>query len=234
MCSRWNVFHICTVFCLERWGEGNEKPSKKYMERFHRLMDRYPLPKKSGWVYIWDAGCEAYYFWNKDDDSVSWLPPKHPKATIGKSAATIRSERPDMTPDNPEESVSMQLMPPPRRSPPPQDYYQKSSGAKKTKSRDLEKILRTKKGRRKFYENSETVDPMDPAAYSDIPKGRWSAGLDSEGRAADSTVSGTAFQQRPLPSPGDILRSQGKRKEPENDSDDDDGGKKRRFSDDME
>lgn len=179
-------------------------------------MDRYPLPKKGNWIYIWDAGCEAYYFWNKDDDSVSWLPPKHPKAVIGKSAATLRSEKdvPDLTPDNPDEVELVQIMPPPSRSPPPQEYYQKPSGAKKTKSRDLEKILRTKKGRRQFYENSDTVDPMDPSSYSDIPKGRWSAGLENEGRSATD--------------------SSAKRKDSQNDSDNDEGGKRRKYSDDME
>lgn len=125
-----------------------------------------------------------------------------------------------MTPDIPEESDSMQLMPPPRRSPPPQDYYQKSAGAKKTKSRDLEKILRTKKGRRQFYEKSDTVDPMDPAAYSDIPKGRWSAGLESEGKSADSN--------------NDVSRAPGKRKDPDIDSDNDDGEKRHKFRDEME
>lgn len=235
--SRWNIFHICSVFCLERWGDGTEKPSKEYRKRFQRLLERYPLPKKGNWVYIWDAGCEAYYFWNKDDDLVSWLPPKHPKALIGKSASTIRSEKdmPDLGPDT-HDDVDMSLMPPPARSPPPsQEYHHKASVPKKNKSRDLEKILRTKKGRRQFYENSATVDPMDPAAYSDIPKGRWSAGLEAEDRAADSTANGTLFQQRPLPSPGDILRAQGKRKDSNDDSDEGaDLGKRRRFSDEME
>lgn len=183
---------------------------------------------------MWDSGCEAYYFWNKDDDLVSWLPPKHPKAVIGKSASTLRSEKdmPDLSIDANQDDSEMPIMPPPSRSPPPsQEYHQKLSIPKKNKSRDLEKILRTKKGRRQFYENSETVDPMDPAAYSDIPKGRWNAGLENEGRAADSTATGTLFQQRPLPSPGDILRAQGKRKESEENSDEE-GVKRGRYSDD--
>lgn len=217
------------MFCLERWGEGNEKPSKKYKERFQRLLDRYPLPKKSNWTYVWDSGCQSYYFWNKDDDTVTWLPPKHPKSSIGKSAASIRM--PEMISVDSQEEQEI-AMPPPSRSPPPpaREYYQKLPMTKKTKSRDLEKILRTKKGRKQFYESSETVDPMDPAAYSDIPKGRWSAGLESDGRGADSTVSGTPFQQRPLPSPGDILRAQGKRKD-DSDDDEDDNIKRKRYSD---
>lgn len=225
---RWNVFHICTVFCLEKWNkEGVQTPSKAYKERFQRLLERYPLPKKGNWVYIWDSGCKSYYFWNKDDNLVSWLPPKHPMAVLGKSAATIRSEkdRPDMEINtNDEQEMAMPMLPPSSKSPQPlqnDDRYQKPAGAKKTKSRDLEKILRTRKGRRQFYENSAVVDPMDPASYGECGKGRWSSGLTKEERGdVDSTVSGT------------------KRKDPDNDdmADEDEPEKKqkRSFSDEME
>lgn len=50
---------------------------------------------------------------------------------------------------------------------------------------------------------------MDPAAYSDIPRGGWSAGLEQKGDAktgVDTTASGPLFQQRPYPAPGAILR----------------------------
>lgn len=163
---------------------------------------------------------------------------------IGKSAAVIRSEkdRVDMDSiDEPEPSV--QMMPPPASRSPPQneDRYQRPSVTKKTKSRDLEKILRTKKGRRQFYENSEVIDPMDPASYGDCGKGRWSSGLQNEEKSADSTASGPLFQTRPYPSPGDVLRSQGKRKEPSPDKSDDDYDeaessekKQRRYSEEME
>lgn len=240
---RWNVFHVCTVFCLERWGQGTEKPSKSYKDRFHRLLEKYPLPKKGNWVYIWDPGCEAYYFWNKDDNLVSWLPPSHKKAIISKSAAIIRSEKDRIDMDVPDEIelTAAQMMPPPANRTPPQqneDRYQKPIATKKTKSRDLEKILRTKKGRRQFYENSDVIDPMDPASYGECGKGRWSSGLANEEKSADSTASGPLYQMRPYPSPGDVLRAQGKRKEesPEKSDDDDDepSEKQRRYSDEME
>ena len=50
---------------------------------------------------------------------------------------------------------------------------------------------------------------MDPAAYSDVPRGGWSEGLPTGGDAktgVDATAAGPLFQQRPLPSPGAILR----------------------------
>lgn len=220
---------VCTVFCLERWGEGQLKPSKSYKERYNRLLDRYPLPKN--WISVWDSGCQAYYFWNKNDDHVSWLPPKHPKAVIGKAAATMRSEkdRPDLDAMDDEPPA----MPTASRSPPPEDYrYQRPAPVqKKTKSRDLEKILRTKKGRKQFHETSDKLDPMDPAAYSDCGRGKWSSGLNVEETktGVDSTASGPTFQQRPYPSPGDVLRAnQAKRKDSD---DEDEPQKRRRYSD---
>ncbi|KAG5672176.1 hypothetical protein PVAND_002326 [Polypedilum vanderplanki] len=241
--NKWNIHHVCTVYCSERWGEGNSKPSKAYKERFQRLLDRYPLPKKGNWAYIYDPGCQAYYFWNKDDNTVSWLPPKHPKAQIGKSAATLRSEkdRPDLeSTDEPEANVQM-IPPTSSNSPPPsEERYQRPVVTKKTKSRDLEKILRTKKGRKQFYENSDIIDPCDPASYGDCGRGKWSSGLNQEEKgAADSTASGPLFQQRPYPSPGDVLRAQGKRKELSDNSDQEDDThdsekKQRRYSEEME
>lgn len=124
-------------------------------------------------------------------------------------------------------------LPQPSRSPPPEDYrYQRPAPVqKKTKSRDLEKILRTKKGRKQYHETSDKLDPMDPAAYSDIPRGKWSAGLNvDEGKTGvDSTATGQLFQQRPYPSPGDVLRAnQAKRKDSD---DEDEPQKRRRYSD---
>lgn len=127
-------------------------------------------------------------------------------------------------------------MPPPesrRRSPEPEERYQRPAPMqKKTKSRDLEKILRTKKGRKQFHETSDVLDPMDPAAYSDCGRGKWSAGLnvDEARTGVDSTASGQLFQQRPYPSPGDILRAnQAKRKEDDERSDEE-SQKRRRYS----
>jgi polyglutamine-binding protein 1 len=50
---------------------------------------------------------------------------------------------------------------------------------------------------------------MDPAAYSDAPRGTWSSGLIPEGEAktgVDTTANGPLFQMRPYPSPGTILK----------------------------
>ena len=58
------------------------------------------------------------------------------------------------------------------------------------------------------FAGNADIDPMDPSAYSDAPRGTWSTGiLTAGGRAADSTASGPLFQQRPYPSPGAVLRA---------------------------
>ena len=198
--NKYNIHHVCSLFCLEKYGEGNDNVPLRIIRRFRRLLIRYPLQKD--WVHIWDAGCGAYYFWNKSDDTVSWLPPKHPKAVISKSAATLRreSDRPDFT-ETPDEDDSAtaashqpSMMPSqPNNSPPhimdeiPERYIKPAPVYKKTKSRDIEKILRTKKGRRQYHESAEKLDPMDPAAYSDCARGKWSAGLNVEERNAADT-----------------------------------------------
>lgn len=53
----------------------------------------------------------------------------------------------------------------------------------------------------------DALDPMDPAAYSDAPRGGWARGLEgAQPRAADTTATGPLFQQRPYPAPGSVLR----------------------------
>ncbi|KAK9835178.1 hypothetical protein WJX81_003765 [Elliptochloris bilobata] len=69
-------------------------------------------------------------------------------------------------------------------------------------------IVSAQQERRNFGRRlREGVDPMDPTAYSDAPKGGWSVGLEgAQPRAADTTATGPLFQQRPYPAPGAVLR----------------------------
>ncbi|KAJ1487978.1 hypothetical protein T484DRAFT_1549628, partial [Baffinella frigidus] len=53
------------------------------------------------------------------------------------------------------------------------------------------------------------LDPCDPSFYSDAPRAGWAMGAGTGGKnglMADSTASGSLFQSRPLPSPGEIMR----------------------------
>ncbi|GMH45421.1 hypothetical protein BSKO_13378 [Bryopsis sp. KO-2023] len=66
--------------------------------------------------------------------------------------------------------------------------------------------IQAKRNRGRNKEDS--IDPMDPSAYSDAPRGTWSTGLEgTQPRAADTTAGGPLFQQRPYPSPGAVLRA---------------------------
>lgn len=173
----------------------------------------------------------THYYWNTADDLVSWLPPSHPDAKVSKSAAVIRremdqdeeareQEQDGQPPQDSVESLANVPLPPTSEPPPPllaNISLPPPPPVKRSRNRDLDKAMRPKHerpGRYKPPTNVDVLDPMDPAAYSDIPRGKWSDGLEGENKkgGVDSTVTGTAFQQRPYPSPGAILAAQRKRK----------------------
>lgn len=79
-------------------------------------------------------------------------------------------------------------------------------GAKRSRQEMIqERQLQRNRARGRGHED---VDPMDPAAYSDAPKGGWSTGLEGvQPRAADTTAGGPLFQSRPYPAPGAVLRA---------------------------
>lgn len=124
----------------------------------------------------------VHYYWNTSDNTVSWLPPFHPKANVSRSAAAQRKEIEDSQLELDEnedgnsqpqmESVEMEYTSDSNqlnaiREPPPP----KPAPLKKPRARDLDKVLRAKDERRKKKDAGEGVlDPMDPAAYSDIPR----------------------------------------------------------------
>ncbi|KAL7633789.1 UNVERIFIED_CONTAM: hypothetical protein RMT77_015744 [Armadillidium vulgare] len=68
---------------------------------------------------------------------------------------------------------------------------------------------REKRGTKR-KEDADALDPMDPAAYSDCPRGTWASGLPDKNEAktgVDSTATGPLFQMRPYPNPGAVLRA---------------------------
>ncbi|KAF1744270.1 hypothetical protein MXB_3033 [Myxobolus squamalis] len=57
--------------------------------------------------------------------------------------------------------------------------------------------------------DTNDLDPMDPASYTDVPRGTWSSGLFDKDEAVtgvDTTASGPLFQQRPYPPPSSVLK----------------------------
>ena len=52
--NKWNIYHDCTKFCREHWGNGKEQPSPKTERKRLYMLKRYPLPE--GWEEIYDPG----------------------------------------------------------------------------------------------------------------------------------------------------------------------------------
>ncbi len=84
------------------------------------------------------------------------------------------------------------------------------SSSRRDRDRDSDRRDRDRGRDRQSSRKTADLDPMDPAAYSDVPRGSWNVGLNTKEHAktgVDPTASGPLFQQRPYPSPGDILRA---------------------------
>lgn len=150
-------------------------------------------------------GYGRHYYWDTESDSVSWLPPNHPKAIITECAAVLKEEShlaegdKDTSSDESEDE---------------EEPVKEKEESSKTKPVEKEKEKpHQKRNQRSNKRQQNDLDPMDPAAYSDIPRGGWSDGLQTEAKSGvDTTVTGSLFQMRPYPSPGDILRANKKKK----------------------
>ena len=195
--NKWNVFHECTSFCVRNWGKGITKPDPKYLRKQSRLLARYPL--SSSWKEVYDAGTGRHYYWEMTSDMVSWLPPGHPKAVISESAATIREERHLAATDGSDHDSDSQE---------DEEEDIPEQAIEERSERETREFKKPFDSRPKVKPND--LDPMDPAAYSDAPRGRWSDGLEKGNEAktgADVTAAGPLYQMRPYPSPGAVLRA---------------------------
>ena len=192
--NKSNIYHECTNWCQVHW-KGFIVPEARYTRNVRKLLEKYPLPKN--WTEIFDKGIGRYYFWNIETDLVSWLPPQHPKAVLSECATVLRMKL----------HVSKHLH---------KDQIEKDSDKKrehkhhrdKRDNRDDDRKYRHEDGERgKKRRRNEDLDPMDPSAYSDVPRGTWSDGLENNKLKADSTAAGALFQQRPYPAPGEVLNA---------------------------
>ncbi|XP_077982149.1 polyglutamine-binding protein 1-like isoform X2 [Glandiceps talaboti] len=222
--NKWNKWHTCSKYCEERWGKPRKKqPSNK--------SGGEELPP--GWVKITDDNTGHPYYWNTVTDQVSWLDPTDPEAQITLPATILQtmenkgsSDSEDVTNGG---SVEEEDLPPPGTEAVLHETCWKCGKKIKNVSgvcrtceladmagggpmREKNKNVRKqgppyqKKAQRA---DSEELDPMDPSAYSDTPRGGWTSGLVMQGEAktgVDTTANGPLFQQRPYPSPGEILR----------------------------
>uniref|UniRef100_A0A8D8YK71 Polyglutamine-binding protein 1 n=2 Tax=Cacopsylla melanoneura TaxID=428564 RepID=A0A8D8YK71_9HEMI len=209
--NKSNIFHECSKYCKLRWKEGIRVPGKDYLRKKTKMLVKYPLP--DGWKEVYDPGYGRHYYWDAESDSVSWLPPNHPKAIITECAAVLKEEHhlaagdKDTSSDESEEEEE----PDSKNEEKKNNEQEKSKTSKKPDKREEREKANQKRNQRKRQQND--LDPMDPAAYSDIPRGGWSDGLQTDTKSGvDSTATGALFQMRPYPSPGDILRANKKKK----------------------
>lgn len=186
--NKCSIYHICSKYCVTRYGRGKPTPDPKTNSRRLRMLKKYPLPK--GWAEIYDPGCARHYYWKPETDEVCWRSPRHPKAVISRPAAELRVEL------NAREKEKSSMPPP--------------AAPGRLTDRERRITVDPKGRKRRQRENLDDLDPMDPAAYSDIPRGGWDAGLEKNTDAktgVDVTASGPLFQSRPYPSPGAIMRA---------------------------
>uniref|UniRef100_A0A0A9YR75 Polyglutamine-binding protein 1 n=3 Tax=Lygus hesperus TaxID=30085 RepID=A0A0A9YR75_LYGHE len=199
--NKYNIYHECTPFCAKRWGKGITVPDPKYLKKQARMLLKYPLPLT--WKEVYDPGTGRHYYWDVASDLVSWLPPGHPRAQVGESAATIREDRHLQATDadgSEHESESGEEDEEEEKEKPPRSNEREKEREVMVRPRD--------RGRTKTKSND--LDPMDPASYSEVPRGKWSDGLEKGNEAktgADVTASGPLYQMRPYPNPGAVLRA---------------------------
>ncbi|XP_017265204.1 polyglutamine-binding protein 1 [Kryptolebias marmoratus] len=165
------------------------------------------------WYKVFDPACGLPYYWNVETDLVAWLSPNDPSAVITKAAKKMKADVGD-------ERVERQSEKPERERERERDR-DRDRDRERDRDRDREDVRdrdRRKQrrediipyGRNKRGRKDDEMDPMDPSAYSDAPRGSWSSGLPKRNEAktgADTTAAGPLFQQRPYPSPGAVLRA---------------------------
>lgn len=200
--NKSNIYHECSKYCVKRWKAGKPVPRENYLEYKKKALELWPLPP--GWEEVYDEGCGQHYFWNVHNNLVCWLPPAHPRAVPTESAAHLREERLLKEGDESDDSseASDQEV--------PQQVHKEKKHERREKDKD---VVHHRNKRQRVKDND--LDPMDPAAYSDIARGSWTSGLDTHAKTGvDSTATGSLYQMRPYPAPGAILAANAKQSSP--------------------
>ncbi|OWR47642.1 polyglutamine-binding protein 1 [Danaus plexippus] len=197
--NKSNIYHECSKYCVKTWKQGKPSPSDKYLEVKRKVLELWPLPP--GWEEVYDEGTGHYYFWNVHNNLVSWLPPSHPRAIQSESAAHLREERLLREGDESDDSSEAS----------DQEVPQQHQRMKRIDRKDREREMVHHRDKKRHRVKDNDLDPMDPASYSDIARGGWTAGLDAHAKTGvDSTASGSLYQMRPYPAPGAILAANAK------------------------
>ncbi|XP_076816704.1 polyglutamine-binding protein 1-like [Clavelina lepadiformis] len=140
--------------------------------------DEFGNPLPLIWKKVWNDEYNTCYYWDTESGRVSWLPPDDPEAEIAYPASKLASG------------------------------LERRNTQESDKAKSFSKMPRRRTTRSERIKEPEEFDPMDPSSYSDAPRGNWSVGLKKINDAksgVDSTANGPLFQQRPYPSPGEVL-----------------------------
>lgn len=229
--NTWNKYHSCSDWCKTNWKTVDQK-QLLIEEIFDKIPSCWRLvpDDESGSCYFWNTNTNVVQ-WRCPVilDKESGLPtPAPPKTALLDSPSNPRDsyDTSDESRGKPrdndvarDESRSksrdidaMRGGPRDRtraRSPPP-DIQMPSVDDIQMPPPPSQNRKETKRESKRYKPKQEDeVDPMDPASYSDAPRGDWHRGLPKTGDAktgVDVTANGPLFQQRPYPAPGDILR----------------------------
>uniref|UniRef100_W5NC33 Polyglutamine-binding protein 1 n=1 Tax=Lepisosteus oculatus TaxID=7918 RepID=W5NC33_LEPOC len=178
------------------------------------------------WYKVFDPACGLPYYWNVETDLVSWLSPNDPNAVISKAAKKLKGTAAELQSDSKSQacspiahapgqcgffsslvSTNQQSCERNRSEVEERVEWEEVREKRQHRREDIAPYSKLKRGRER---KDEEMDPMDPSAYSDAPRGTWSTGLPKRNEAktgADTTAAGPLFQQRPYPSPGAVLRA---------------------------
>uniref|UniRef100_A0A672JIM2 Polyglutamine-binding protein 1 n=1 Tax=Salarias fasciatus TaxID=181472 RepID=A0A672JIM2_SALFA len=159
------------------------------------------------WYKVFDPACGLPYYWNVETDLVTWLSPNDPTAVITKPAKKVRAEvvddrverqfeKPDRERDRERERERERDRERERerdRDRDRDDGRDRDRDRRKTRREDMAPPYgKSKRGRK-----DEEMDPMDPSAYSDAPRGSWSSGLPKRNEAKTAVLRANAANQIP-------------------------------------
>merc|ERR1712241_324674 len=167
--NKWNVYHECSLFCQNNWSSRSKNTGpeidSEYFEIHKKTMEKYgPLPED--WQEKWDPGTGRHFYWCTRTDKVSWLPPGHPPAKITEAASHVR------------EMIQNQIHMEPDRDDEDDSYEEEEE--RRRREREIKRKEDKRKEHKSKSRDSGTLDPMDPASYSEAPRGDWSSGLDKQ------------------------------------------------------
>uniref|UniRef100_A0A8D0D5C8 Polyglutamine-binding protein 1 n=1 Tax=Sander lucioperca TaxID=283035 RepID=A0A8D0D5C8_SANLU len=150
------------------------------------------------WYKVFDPACGLPYYWNVETDLVAWLSPNDPTAVVTKPAKKIRGmalerdervERPFEKPDRERERERDKDR---ERDRDRERDEGRDRDRRKLRREDTAPYSKNKRGRK-----DDEMDPMDPSAYSDAPRGNWSTGLPKRNEAKTAVLRANAANQLP-------------------------------------